>query len=146
MGGYKLRRIIEILKDKRGFSVTVGMLGCVLVFALVFSCFLGVTVQMHKINVLDRFADEMAAKAGQQGRCSGSELDTRYNQLVEATGIKPTVEYVTSFYNSSKQLVQYGDAITVNLTLESNLIGFGDYYIPMILKAKSTEQSMQYWK
>lgn len=141
-----MNKLKAILRDKNGFSVTVGMMGVGIVLAMVFSCFLGVAAQMHKINVLDRFADEMAARAGQQGKCSGKSLDERYNELVEATGIKPTVEYAADYYNGSKQLVQYGDAITVKLTLESKLIGFGDFYIPMTLKTKSTEQSMQYWK
>lgn len=141
-----IKQTKKIFKDKGGFSTAVGMLGAVLLFAIIASCGLGITAQIHQITVLDRFADELATKAGEQGRCGGTALEERYAQLVDSTGLSPTVNYEASYYDRTRQLVQYGDPITVSLTMETKVVGFGDFSIPMTLRVKSSEQSTQYWK
>lgn len=141
-----VNKIKKIFKNKGGFSVTIEMLGAVLLLAVLASCALGITAQVHQLTVLDRFADELAAKAGEQGRCGGSALEERYAQLEKSTGLSPVVIYDANYYDSTRQLVQYGDPITISLTMDTTVIGFGDFFIPMTLHAKSSEQSMQYWK
>lgn len=96
--------------------------------------------------MLDRFADEMVAKVALEGKCSGSEITERYEELVESTGIRPTISYDARYYNHSQKTVQYGDAITVSVQMQINVIGFGDFYITDEPIRKSTGQSMQYWK
>lgn len=140
------KRIQTVLTDRRGMSTSVGVLVAILVLALVGACFMGVAEQLHRVTTLDRFADELAAKAGQQGRCSGLALEERYDELVRSTGVKPKVIYEADYYNPSTRLVQYGEPITVRLTLETKLVGFGSFYLPLTLRVSSTEQSMQYWK
>ncbi len=122
------------------------MLGTVLICCILFSCIIGVLAQVHKINVLNNFAQEMVSKASEVGKCTGVEIEKRYLELVDTTGIKPNYIFIADYYNSAKKLVQYGEPITVELSFDSKLIGFGNYYIPQTLTTKSTEQSMQYWK
>lgn len=141
-----MKRIKNLLKNKDGMSVTIQALIGVLVFALLLSCSIGVGVALHTINVLDRFADEMATVVSTQGKCEGDDIDKRFNELVAATGITPDITFETEYYDGIEKTVQYGDSITVHLKYDSKLLGWGDYYLPLPLKRKATRQSMQYWK
>lgn len=137
---------MNLLKDKSGLSETVSMLGLVLICAIILSCILGVLAQMHKINLLDRFAHELILKASDIGACSGDEIEKRYEELVASTGLTPDYEFTATYFNIQKKTVQYGDTITLKLTLKTKLIGFSNFSIPQTLTTTSTEQSMQYWK
>ncbi len=141
-----LRKTKEILKDKRGVSNTITMLWAVVICAFLISIFIGISDQLHQLSALDQFADELVAKASLEGKCAGVELDERYAQLCESTKITPAVSFQADYYNSGKKRVQYGDSITVELSLQTKLIGWGDYYVPITYTKKATSQSMQYWK
>ncbi len=141
-----MKKFKAILKDKQGLSVTIQMLIGFIFIALLFSMFLGISAQTHKISVLDRFADEMAIAVSTQGKCKGEIISKRYEQLENSTGLSPKISYSTNFYDDSNKTVQYGDSITVELTLETKFIGWGNFYLPMTLKNNATRQSMQYWK
>lgn len=141
-----IRRLRKILADKKGMSNTVSVLWAILIFSFVMSLFIGVGQQLHVIFTLDQFANELVAKASIEGRCSGSALNERYNQLCKSTGLKPKVTYTANYWSKPKKLVQYGDEITVTLDLESRLVAWGNRGIDIPYKVKATSQSMEYWK
>lgn len=100
---------------------------------------------MNEYTTLNNFADQLAATAGNEGRCAGTALQGRYSELESATGLHPTVEYSASYFNSSQRTVQYGDTITVTVTLQTHVAAVG-VSIPLTLKSAKSVQSQQYWK
>lgn len=141
-----MRKFISVLKDKRGLSNTVEMLGVAIMLSVLTIAGLILFGYIHNITVLDRFADEMVSKVALEGKCSGAEITERYEELVESTGIRPTISYDAEYYNHSDKTVQYGNSITVTVQMEIDIIGFGDFMITDEPIRKSTGQSMQYWK
>ena len=122
-----------------------------MLFTLVFAIMgmLGLTAAgyIHNVTVLDRFADEMVACATLYGKTKGEELDSRFDSLVASTGLNPSIEYVVDeYYNYGDKTVQYGEAITVVLSIDLVVIGYGDTYITSDTVRKSTGQSFEYWK
>lgn len=140
------KRLGQLATDKSGFSNLIGLLLAFLLILVVISITIGVYGQLHTISVLDHFKDEMGAVVSLEGKCSGTAINERYEALCKSAGIRPTVTYETSFYNYNKKTVQYGDEITVTVTYQSKLIGWGDVAVTLPLKVKTTVQSMQYWK
>lgn len=136
---------MNILKDKRGTSESVSMLGIVFVCAIIFACILGGVQHINKLKMLDIFANEMVIKASTAGMYSGEEIEKKYEELVTTTGLKPTYKFSTD-YDDAEGRVQYGDTITLELILSTKLLGFKDFSIPQTLKTTATGQSMQYWK
>ena len=94
---------------------------------------------------MDYFAKEMINCAAANGMTAG-RVDTRYNELVEETGIKPSVTWNTTYYNASQKTVQLSDTIQVTLTLSSRVRGLGLISIPVTLTAKHSGISQKYWK
>lgn len=141
-----MNRIRKILKNNDGLSNTVEMLGVAILLSIFSIAAIVVAGYVHNLTVLDRFADEMVSKAALEGRCAGAEIDRRYRDLVASTGITPTIAFDADYYDYTSKTVQYGEAITVSLSAEIKVIGFGTNYLTNIAVRKSTEQSQQYWK
>lgn len=142
-----MKKLKQLFKDKRGFSDTVSMLGVALLLSILTIAGIVLASYIHNVTVLDRFADELVSKAALEGKCTGDEIDERYNELVKSTGLKPKVTFDANYYNNTKKTVQYGDSISVHVELELTIIGYGrTNYIKHLAVRTSTGQSMQYWK
>lgn len=141
-----LEKIKSLLKDKNGFANTIEMMGVSLLLAMLTIAGITLSGYIHNVTVLDRFADEMVAKAALEGKCRGTEIDARYEELAKSTGIRPDISFTAPYYDHAKQTVQYGDAITISAQIEVPIIGFGDFVIRDTPTRRSTGQSMQYWK
>lgn len=141
-----MKKIKLLLKSNAGFTNTIEMLGVAIIVSIMTIVSIVMAGYIHNLTVLDRFADEMVAKAALEGKCAGAELDERYEQLAKSTGLRPTITFEAKYYSTARKTVQYGDAITVTAQLELNVVGYGDFYLKDTPIRKSTGQSEQYWK
>ncbi len=132
--------------NNKGNSQLVAVLISIPVLLLFLCATIGAFAYSNTYNRLDDFADEMIAKAGKIGKCSGTAIDTRYDELQDATKLSPTVEFSATYFDSAKKTVQYGDTITLTLTLNMKIFEFYDFYVPKTLIRVKTTQSEQYWK
>ncbi|WMJ22878.1 DUF4320 family protein [Paludicola sp. MB14-C6] len=94
---------------------------------------------------LDYFAKEMIFVATSSGSTIG-DVDIRYNELVEEIGITPSVDWNTTYHDSSLKTVQLGETIKLTIGYNAYLQGFGTAKIPITLLAKHSGLSQRYWK
>ena len=134
-----MRKIRKILGETRGegyIDVAVMVFALMLVIALVVRVF---PVFITKIQ-MDNFADELIREAEVSGRV-GAETTARYERLAEKTGIRPAVTWSTT------GRIQLNNEVTVTLTLEQDIGGFGGFAsFPVSLKSSATGKSEVYWK
>lgn len=134
-----MRKIRKILGETRGegyIDVAVMVFALMLVIALAVRVF---PVFITKIQ-MDNFADELIREAEVSGRV-GAETTARYERLVEKTGIRPAVTWSTT------GRIQLNNEVTVTLTLEKDIGGFGGVAsFPVSLKSSATGKSEVYWK
>lgn len=136
--------MIKVLKSRRGdgyIDVVVFVLVSMMVIVLALNVFSFLTIKQD----MDYFAKEMIYSATTGGKTIG-EVDTRYNELVNETGLMPTVTWQTAYFNSINKTVQLGNTITVTLTNHTYVQGFGVVRIPITLTAKHSGLSQKYWK
>ena len=140
-----LKEIFPVnFKAKRGEGyidvvISVFVLMMVIVLALNVFSFLAIKQDM------DYFAKEMIFTATAFGRTT-VEVNARYAELEAETGISPVVSWQANYHAASARTVQYGDTITVTLTYQTTLKGFGAIPIPITLMAKHSGLSQMYWK
>lgn len=66
------------------------------------------------------------------GKCEDEEIQKRFDQLVLATGLNPSCEITAeSYVTRTGRSVQYGEAITIVLTLDITEFGLGNFKIPI---------------
>lgn len=134
-----MRKIRQILGGTRGegyIDVAVMVFALMLVIALAVRVF---PVFITKIQ-MDNFADELIREAEVSGRV-GAETTARYERLAEKTGIHPAVTWSTT------GRIQLNNEVTVTLTLEQDIGGFGGVAsFPVSLKSSATGKSEVYWK
>lgn len=117
-------------------DVIVLVLCAVLVLALSIRV-LPVFIQKQQ---LDTFATELVREAEVSGRV-GTETSRRAAVLSEQTGIWPEIEW------SESGTIQLNDAVTVTLTMETNVGLFGEFAsFPITLRSQATGKSEVYWK
>ncbi|WBY64706.1 DUF4320 family protein [Thermocaproicibacter melissae] len=138
--------IHKLLKDKRGgvdqyVSAVIAMLTLLALFVMISA---GMKA-MNAYNTLNDFGNELAVTVGNEGRCSGERVSTRYNELVSATGITPNVEYTAEYVDSEARTVQYGDTITLRLSMQTSISAL-KISIPISLSITKSVTSQQYWK
>ena len=73
--------------------------------------------------------EELIATATATGKV-GEEMEQRFAELCEETGITPAVTWNTTYYNATGKQVQLGEIITCTLTHEITLQGFGTFTLP----------------
>lgn len=73
-----MKKIKLLLKSNAGFTNTIEMLGVAIIVSIMTIVSIVMAGYIHNLTVLDRFADEMVAKAALEGKCAGAELDERY--------------------------------------------------------------------
>jgi hypothetical protein len=139
-----MSKLVRVIKSNRGegyIDVVISVLVLMMVMVLALNVFSFLTVKQD----MDYFAKEMIYCAATYGRTT-DEVDSRKAELTAETGLSPTVSWQTSYFNASAKTVQYDDTITVTLTYNTYLKGFGVFKIPITLTAKYTGLSMKYWK
>lgn len=115
----------------------------IIMFFLVICAGLGA---MNKYTALNNFGDEMALQVSQAGRCTGAEVDRRYTELKNATGLSPIITYAADYFEGSTKKVQYGDSIGLTLVVDTQIKAFEGVAVPITLKIQKTTLSQQYWK
>lgn len=139
----------ELLKDNRGFSNTVEMMFGIIPLIILGAVILGICASIKTQATLDTFADELADKVSMVGKCEDADIQKRFEELKNSTGLSPVMEITADeFVSGSTRRVQYGDAIYVKLILDIPKIGIGDFAIPFIKPHEASRicQSEQYWK
>lgn len=76
----------------------------------------------------------------------GQEVQKRYAQLCEETGLHPSVNWIAAYYDAATGKVQLGDVISVSLETETSILGFGGVLFPVKLTATASGLSEIYWK
>ncbi|MFT9055512.1 MAG: DUF4320 family protein [Ethanoligenens sp.] len=139
-----MKKRLRLLKNNRGegyIDVVISVLVLMMVLVLSLNVFSFLTVKQD----MDYFAKEMITCAATYGKTTG-EVDNRKTELAEETGLIPTVSWQATYFDAGDKTVQYGDTITVTLTCDTNVMGFGVFKIPITLTAKYSGLSMKYWK
>ena len=142
-----MKKLKQVLKDNAGgVNQFVATAISILVIVMFFIVLTAGMKAYNQYGTLNDFAGQLAITAGDAGRCTGDNLTKRYNELVNATGLAPDAEYSAERYvNTSLHTVQYGDTITVIVTLHTEVSAIGTH-IPITLSLIKTAKSQQYWK
>ena len=116
------------LQNKRAEGyIDVAVAVLVIVFLLVFS--VGIFSKIAVKQDLSHMCHELVEVATTSGRI-GPEVQARYEQLCKEAGIRPTMTFTATYFDSSSGKVQLGDVITCKLTYSTELIGFGGFSLP----------------
>lgn len=136
--------IKKVLFNKRGegyIDVVVSVFVIMILLVLTLNVFSFLTIKQD----MDYFAKELIDSACANGKISSEAFARRY-ELTTETGLFPIVNWQTTYFNSSARTVQLGNTITVILTYNTHLEGFGVFSIPITLTAKYSGLSKKYWK
>lgn len=135
----------EKLKEKKGSGT---MIACVVamffIMVMVVVGMAGVKL-MNEYTTLDTFGDQYIQVMAQEGCTSNNRVIKRFSELVDATGLTPDVKVDAPHVAGSSTKVQYGDTITLHLTLKAKLSAFY-VSIPVSLTTTKSAESEQYWK
>ncbi len=129
-------------KKAEGY-IDVAVAVLVIVFLLVFS--VGIFSKIAVKQDLSHMCSELVEVATTSGRI-GPEVQARYEQLCEEAGIRPTMTFTATYFDSSSGKVQLGDVITCKLTYSTELIGFGGFSLPFDVEVSESGLSRIYWK
>lgn len=129
------------VKGTAYIDVVISVLVIIMLLLLTLNVFSFLTVKQD----MDYFAKELINSSCSYGKTTG-EVTLRKYELITETGIVPTVTWQTTYFNASTKTVQLGNTITVILTYNTYLEGFGLLRIPITLTAKYSGLSRKYWK
>lgn len=131
--------MLKRLRSRRGegyIDVAVLMLVTMLVIAFAVRLF---PVYIEK-NQLDSFATELCREAEISGRV-GTETDARARELVEQTGLNPSISW------SRTGNISLDQEFTVTVSEQVNIGLFGGFgSFPITLKGQASGKSEVYWK
>ena len=138
-------RFLFPLKNKRAegyIETAVGVFVALLLVVFSLNVFHLFTVRSD----LDLYAKQVLETACACGS-TGEETERRIEELERKTGLSPEVSFEgTEYLNAGHPVVQYGDEVSVTLTLRTSLQGFGLFSVPVTLQAYATGLSRRYWK
>lgn len=140
-----MKAALKVLKSRKGdMFITSSVIIFVVVVLLIIT--VNVFMVIGQIINLDYFSSELIETAAAAGRI-GPEVDSRYNELCEQTGLTPTVTWTASYHNASKRTVQLADTISVKLSFETSLPAMGDFFeLTIPLERTKSRLSKMYWK
>ena len=136
--------MLKTLKSKKAegyIDVAVAVLVIAFVIALVFSIWSMVTLKQDMAYMCSELL-EVVTVTGQ----IGPEAEARFTELCAEVGFTPTVQYSASYFDPATGMVQLGDVITVTLTTEMILPGFGGFELPFDVSVTKSGLSRMYWK
>ena len=90
-------------------------------------------------------AGELLEVATVTGRI-GSEVEARFAELCAEAGFTPSVQFSATYFDYAAGKVQLGDVISVTLTTEMKLPGFGGFELPFEVSVTQSGLSRVYWK
>jgi hypothetical protein len=76
----------------------------------------------------------------------GPEVESRFAELCAEVGFTPTVAFAATYFDYASGKVQLGDVISVTLTTEMILPGFGGFELPFDVSVTQSGLSRMYWK
>ena len=136
--------MIKALKNRKAegyIDVAIAVLVIVFLLVLALSVFKLVTLNQD----IKYMCEELVTTATLNGKV-GDEVDERFEELCAETGVRPRLTITATYFNATTKTVQLGDTITVKLTYETSLAGFGDFELPFEVSVSSSGLSRIYWK
>lgn len=137
----KMKRIMKSTRGEGYIDLAVAVLVLVFVLVIAISLWSAITLKQD----MRYMCEELIATATSTGKV-GEEVEQRFAELCEETGITPTVTWNTTYYNAAKKQVQLGEIITCTLTHEITLQGFGTFTLPLSVTVTQSGLSRVYWK
>ena len=136
--------MIKALKNRKAegyIDVAIAVLVIVFLLVLALSVFKLVTLKQD----MKYMCEELVKTATLNGKV-GDEVDVRFGELCAETGLSRKISITATYFNATTKTVQLGDTITVKLTYETSLAGFGDFELPFEVSVSSSGLSRIYWK
>ena len=117
----------------------------VLVISFLLILLVSVFGVIHQKQTLNQMAEQIVEIASING-CVDNEVMERYEQLCEQTGLTHTMTFEATYFDEDTGKVQLGDVISVTLTAEMILPGFGGFELPFDVSVTQSGLSRMYWK
>ena len=136
--------MLKTLKNKKAegyIDVAVAVLVIAFVLILMISIWSMITLKQD----MTYMARELVEAATVSGRI-GPEVEERFAELCAEAGFTPTVEFSAAYFDYATGKVQLGDVISVTLTTEMVLPGFGGFELPFDVSVTQSGLSRMYWK
>ena len=136
--------MIKILKNKKAEGyIDVAVAVLVIAFILL------LLISLWSIIIFNQdmkyMCNELLEAATISGRI-GTEVDQRFEELCAEVGFRPSVQYAAEYFDTASGKVQLGKAITISLTHEIILPGFGGFSSPIDITVTRSGLSRVYWK
>ena len=136
--------MLKILKNKKAegyIDVAVAVLVIAFVLILMISIWSMITLKQD----MTYMARELVETATVSGRI-GPEVEARFAELCAESGFTPTVSFSATYFDPITGKVQLGEVISVTLTTEMILPGFGGFELPFDVSVTQSGLSRVYWK
>lgn len=136
--------MLKTLKNKKAegyIDVAVAVLVIAFVLILMISIWSMVTLKQD----MTYMARELVEAATVSGRI-GPEVEARFAELCAESGFTPTVSFSATYFDPITGKVQLGEVISVTLTTEMILPGFGGFELPFDVSVTQSGLSRVYWK
>ena len=136
--------MLKTIKNKKAegyIDVAVAVLVIAFVLVLSISIWSMVTLKQD----MTYMAGELLEVATVTGRI-GPEVEARYAELCAEVGFSPTASFSATYFDRATGKVQLGDVISITLTTEMVLPGFGGFELPFDVSVTQSGLSRLYWK
>lgn len=136
--------MLKTLKNKKAegyIDVAVAVLVIAFVLILIISIWSMITLKQD----MTYMARELVEAATVSGRI-GPEIEARFAELCAESGFTPTVSFSATYFDPITGKVQLGEVISVTLTTEMILPGFGGFELPFDVSVTQSGLSRVYWK
>ena len=136
--------MLKTLKNKKAegyIDVAVAVLVIAFVLILMISIWSMITLKQD----MTYMARELVEAATVSGRI-GPEVEARFAELCAESVFTPTVSFSATYFDPITGKVQLGEVISVTLTTEMILPGFGGFELPFDVSVTQSGLSRVYWK
>ena len=136
--------MLKTMKNKKAegyIDVAVAVLVIAFVLILMISIWSMVTLKQD----MTYMARELVEAATVSGRI-GPEVEARFAELCAESSFAPTVSFSATYFDPITGKVQLGEVISVTLTTEMILPGFGGFELPFDVSVTQSGLSRVYWK
>ena len=136
--------MLKTLKNKKAegyIDVAVAVLVIAFVLILIISIWSMITLKQD----MTYMARELVEAATVSGRI-GPEVEARFAELCAESSFTPTVSFSATYFDPITGKVQLGEVISVTLTTEMILPGFGGFELPFDVSVTQSGLSRVYWK
>lgn len=134
----------KILKNKRAEGY-IDIAIAVLIFAFVLIFAVSIWSMVTLKQDMNYMASELLTAATSTGMV-GADVQTRFQELCAESGITPSVQFKANYFDYATGKVQLGEVISVTLTHELTLPGFGGVAFPFQVTVTRSGLSRIYWK